>query len=342
MITTAPIESALKVSVGQCSRAGLKQQNEDCVGVEVPDAVSSYTKGIAAVVADGVSAASGGQMAARMCVRSFIFDYYSTPDSWSVKTSGQRVLNALNRWLYSQGHSEGLAKEKGYLSTHSSIVLASNTAHIFHIGDSRVYRLRDEKLELLTNDHNTQVARGVVYLSRAMGLNLNPKVDYREVGFEQGDVFVLTTDGVHGWLRDSEIVQVLGGHDSLDSGAEALVEKALLKGSDDNLTAMVLRVDSVPEASQEEMQRFLRERPFPPLLYPGMKIDGLEVEQILFESARSQVYRVVDPLSGECFAMKTPSPNFQDDPAYIDRFIAEEWIGRRVDHRNLISVVERS
>ena len=341
MITQSLTEVALKISVGQCSRAGMKQQNEDCTGVHVPDPASLYTKGITAVIADGVSAASGGRVAARMCVQSFISDYYSTPDSWSVKTSGQRVLTALNRWLYSQGHSEGLANEKGYLSTHSSIVLSSNTAHIFHIGDSRIYRLRGGTLEQMTNDHSTQISKNTTYLSRAMGLNLNPKVDFKEFGLEVADTFLMSTDGVHEWLRDEQLTQFVEGHDSLDEAASAIVDAALAAGSNDNVTCLLVRVDEVPKANHDEIQRFLRERPFPPLLYPGMTMDGLEVEGILFESPRSQLYKVRDSVTGEGFVMKTPSPNYSDDPAYIERFVAEEWIGRRVDHKNLIKLIER-
>ncbi|MGJ8673335.1 protein kinase domain-containing protein [Rubritalea sp.] len=341
MITTLPTEHALTVSVGQCSLKGVKKQNEDCIGIHVPDAASVFTKGIAVVIADGVSAASGGKLAAEMCVQSFLSDYYSTPDTWSVKTSGHRILTALNRWLYSQGHSEGLANEKGYLSTHSSIIFTSNTAHIFHIGDTRIYRIRNGEIEQLTNDHSTQISKNTTYLSRAMGLNLNPKVDFKEFGIELNDLFLLSTDGVHEWLRDSQMLDIIKSHESLDVTAKEIVNAALLSGSNDNLSCQLVQISAVPGANQEELQRFLRERPFPPLLYPGMSVDGLEVESVIFESARSQLYRVRDTSTKEAFVMKTPSPNFQDDPAYIDRFVAEEWIGRRVDHKNLIKVVER-
>ncbi|MFC5049318.1 protein kinase [Rubritalea spongiae] len=341
MITTLPTEQTLTVSVGQCSRAGVKEQNEDCIGVRIPDTDSLFTKGIAAVIADGVSAASGGKLAAKMCVQSFLSDYYCTPDTWSVKTSGHRILTALNRWLYSQGHSEGLSDEKGYLSTHSSIIFTSNTAHIFHIGDTRIYRIRGGEIEQLTNDHSVQISKDTTYLGRAMGLNLNAKVDFKECSIEVGDLYLLSSDGVHEWLRDKQMLEMVSLHDSLDSAANSIVESALLSGSNDNLSCQLVRIDSLPEAHQEELERYLRERPFPPILYPGMSVDGLEVEMVMFESRRSQVYRVRDSVTKEVFVMKTPSPNFQDDPQYIDRFIAEEWIGRRVDHKNLIKLIER-
>lgn len=329
----------LRIAVGQCCVAGVKEENEDCTGVRIPDDVS--VKGVAAAVADGVSAANGGKVAGETCVQSFLADYFSTPDSWTVKTSGQRVLDSLNRWLYGQGHAEGLSDEKGYVSTLSAMVLRSQTAYIFHVGDSRIYRVRGREVEQLTRDHRSFVSRDTNYLNRAMGLNLNLKVDYREVDVEVGDVYLLCTDGLHDWLRDEVMLAVLSRTDDLDAAAVELVEIALKAGSDDNVTCLVLRIDGLPSRDLGEAQRLLKERPFPPLLAPGMKLDGLEVEEVLIESSRSQLYRVTDQLTGEEMVMKTPSPNFRDDPGYIERFAAEEWIGKRLNHKNLVKVIER-
>jgi serine/threonine protein kinase len=71
-----------------------------------------------------------------------------------------------------------------------------------------------------------------------------------------------------------------------------------------------------------------------------MRLDGYRIEREIHASARSQIYLVGDVHSGERFAMKTPSVNFADDPAYIERFVMESWIGRRIDHPNVVRVVE--
>ena len=340
MRTKPDPEHRLRVEAGQASLKGLKQENEDCTGVRVPDDLLVSTKGVAAAVADGVGAANGGKVAGEMCVQAFLSDYFCTPESWSVKTSGQRVLNGLNRWLYGQGHAEGLSDGKGYLSTHSSLVLTSRTGFIFHVGDTRIYRVRDQQVEQLTRDHRSAVSQAD-YLNRAMGLNLNLKVDYREVDLEVGDHFVLCTDGVHDWLSDEEICGDVASGECLDVLAARVAQSALDAGSDDNATCVLLRIDSLPEGNYSEAQRLLNERPFPPLLAPGMKLDGLEVEEVLIESTRSQLYRVRDTEDGREMVMKTPSPNYKDDPGYIERFAAEEWIGKRVSHGNLVKVMTR-
>ncbi|BDS06949.1 protein kinase [Oceaniferula spumae] len=332
--------SRLCVEAGQCSLRGPKEENEDCTGVRVPDNAVISAKGIAAVVADGVSAASGGKVAGEMCVQAFLSDYFCTPETWTVKTSAQRVLDGLNRWLYGQGSAEGLSDEKGYVSTHSSLVLCSRTGFIFHIGDSRIYRVRGGQIEQLTRDHRSAVSN-TSFLNRAVGLNLSLKVDYREVDLEVGDHFILCTDGVHDFISDKEICRGVNSGESLDDAAKHIAQRALDAGGDDNATCVILRIDSLPDSNYDEAQRVISDRPFPPLLAPGMKMDGLEVEEVLVESSRSQLYRVRDTTDGREMVMKTPSPNFKDDPEYIEQFAAEEWVGKRVAHENLVRVIDR-
>src|SRR5690606_25041406 len=116
----------------------------------------------------------------------FLTDYFSTPESWSVKHSAQQVLTALNRWLYSRG--QGFHdNRRGYITTMSTVVFKSHTAHVFHVGDSRVYRLRDGVLEQLTQDHSTRVSDDHAYLVRAMGLDVRLDVDYQVFPLQTGD-----------------------------------------------------------------------------------------------------------------------------------------------------------
>jgi serine/threonine protein kinase len=114
---------------------------------------------------------------------------------------------------------------------------------------------------------------------------------------------------------------------------------ALERGSDDNLSCQLLRVDALPLENAEDLYQKLTELPFPPPLDPGMVIDGYRVEAELHASSRSQLYRVTDTESGQTLVMKTPSVNFDDDPAYIERFIMEPWIGRRIESPHVAKVI---
>src|SRR4030095_7215802 len=92
----------LKISVGQHSDKGRKETNQDFHGVLIPGEPLLSLKGIAIVLADGISSSTVSGVAAESAVKGFLTDYYCTSESWSVRTSAQRVLEATNSWLHSQ------------------------------------------------------------------------------------------------------------------------------------------------------------------------------------------------------------------------------------------------
>ena len=328
------LDAQLKVTVGQCTETGKKEQNEDCIGMRIPDQPALTVKGIVAVIADGVSAAEAGKEASETCVRNFISDYYGTPDAWSVKTAGQKILSALNRWLVGQ------SQIKGHVSTLSTIILKSQQGYIFHVGDSRIYRLRDNQFECLTQDHCTIINKDTVYLSRAMGMDSRLEMDYREVELETGDVFFLSTDGVHDFINDKTIVDVIRQPgDDFEGKTRQLVDLALAAGSFDNLSCQLLRVDTLPKANSQDIYKKLLDLKFPPPLEVGQSLDGYTVLKELHASPRSQIYLVKDA-HDKRLIMKTPSLNFEDDPAYIERFILEQWIGNRIDSPYVVKIAE--
>jgi serine/threonine protein phosphatase PrpC len=334
------LAGGLRICAGQATEAGGRPANEDCMGLRIPEPPLLTFKGAAAVIADGVSSAEAGREASETCVQSFLTDYFSTPEPWSVRTSAQRVLTALNRWLYSQGRHLPEAR-RGYITTLSILVVKSERAHVFHVGDSRIYQLRAGRLSQLTTDHCAAVGTRETYLTRAMGMDVRLEIDYSEIELRRGDLFLLTTDGVHGYLPHETLRQVaLQAGDDLEAACRELLARAAEAGSPDNRTCQMLRVEQLPLENPDEVYRRLSELPFPPPLAPGMRVDGYEVEAELHASSRSQVYRVRDPASGQRYAMKTPSVNFEDDESYIDRFLIEPWIGRRIHSPHVARVIE--
>ena len=327
------LQSQLSLTVGQQSSAGLKASNEDCIGMRIPDQPALTIKGAVAVIADGVSAAEAGKEASEMCVRNFISDYYATPDAWSVKTAGQKIVLALNRWLVGQ------SQIKGHVSTLSALILKSQTAYIFHIGDTRIYRLRKGNFECLTTDHSISINKDTVYLSRAMGMDNHLEMDFQQFEIEQGDVFFLSTDGVHDFICPKDIQHAIETSSDLNATCLHLIEKALAAGSNDNVSCQLVRVDELPDANNQEIYQKLSDLPFPPPLSVGQSLDGLTVVKILHESPRSQVY-LVKNFDAERFILKTPSVNFEDDPAYIERFVLEQWIGKRIDSPYVVKIIE--
>lgn len=328
------LESQLDLTVGQATEKGRKHQNEDCIGIRIPDQPALTLKGVVSVIADGVSAAEAGKEASETCVRNFISDYYGAPDAWSVKTAGQKILLALNRWLVGQ------SQIKGHISTLSALIIKSQQAYIFHVGDTRIYRLRGNQFEQLTKDHSTHVNKDTVYLSRAMGMDSRLEMDFSQLDIELGDVFFLSTDGIHDYLSDKLIkAAIVESDQDYETICNALIQQALTAGSQDNLSCQLIRVNNLPAANNEEFYKKLSDLPFPPPLEINQKLDGYKVLKELHASTRSQVY-LVETENKQRLIMKTPSLNFADDPAYIDRFAMEQWIGKRVDSPYVAKIVE--
>jgi len=321
-----------ELEIGQYSETGRKRENQDSFGILIPDEPEITYKGIAAVIADGVSGCENGKMASESCVKSLLHDYYATPDSWSVKRSVEKVLLATNRWLHGQGSQPGTLA-----STLSALIVKSNTGHLFHIGDSRIYCLRRNRLEQLTQDHSWGSGENQ-YLSRAMGIDLRLDIDHRTLPIEPGDIFVFTTDGVHEFVPAEAIVEAIQSHDDLNTAAETLVRQAFEADSPDNLTCQIVRFNRLPVPTEQEVLLKLSELPFPPLLEAGMKLDGYRIVREISASKRVQIYQAIDENTGDPVVLKTPSPNFEDDPIYIDLFSHEEWVGSRIDSPQVMKV----
>jgi len=328
----------LKINIAQSSDAGIKDNNEDSYGIVTPEGQLLENKGICAIVADGMGSCAFPKEASEYVVKGFFSDYYSTPESWTVKTSGAKVLTALNSWLYGKSTEE---HAKAYVTTFSALIFKSTTAHILHIGDSRIYRIRDGNIEQLTNDHRIWITREKNYLSRAIGVDLHIDIDYKSVDLESDDVFVMTTDGIHDYMSDQQIREIVSQSANLNVLADKLVSSALAEGSHDNVTCQIIYIEQLPNQQANEVINDLVRLPFPPDLSPDMVIDGYKVIKEVNASSTSQLYMVEDTETRQIMLMKTPSVNFDDDPSYIDRFHMEEWAGKRIYNANVMVTYEQ-
>ncbi len=332
------MDTRLKVSTGVYSDKGVKADNEDSYGSKIPDEPQLTHKGLAVAIADGMSGCEDGKQASQCCVVSFLSDYYSTPDTWAVKNAGQKILSATNSWLYSQGHRH-FESNKGLVSTLSILVCKSTTGHIFHIGDSRIYRLRKGNLELMTRDHRVNLSQEKSYLTRAMGIEPRLEVDYKSFPLEIGDLFIMTTDGVHDFISEKALKKCVQEIDDLDACCQKLVDMASKNNSDDNLTCQILKVEQLPLAKEDEIMRRHANLPFPPPLEAGMVLDGYRIEEELQASTRTQIYLAFDTQTEQRVILKTPSVLYEDDTHYIEHFLHEEWAGKRIRHDNVLKVL---
>ena len=347
MFSDALPEPRLRVAVGQHSDRGRKAVNQDFFGFRVPAEPQLSSKGIAVALADGIGSSEVSQVAAEFAVMAFLDDYYSTSETWSVRKSAERVLAAANSWLHSRTSQSSYRyeKDRGYVCTLSGLVLKGTTAHLFHVGDTRVYRLQGllpgNGLEQLTRDHRVRVAQDESYLSRAVGFNSRIEIDYHALEIERGDVFVLATDGVYEHVDGAFVARAIreaGG--SLDDAARAIVAEAYRRGSADNLTVQIVSVEDLPEAGGLQ-QQLARLAP-PPLLEARAEIDGYRVVREIHASARSHLYLAEDLETGGRVVLKTPAADLQGDPELLERFMLEEWIARRISSPQVLKPYPRT
>jgi len=329
----------LRISLGQCSDKGRKPANQDFHGALIPSEPLLNLKGIAVVIADGISSSDVSHIASESAVKSFLTDYYCTSESWSVKTSAQRVLAATNAWLHSQTRRSQYAydKDKGYVCTLSAMVIKSATAHIFHAGDCRIYRLAGNTLEQLTDDHRVIVSSEQTYLGRALGINPQIEIDYQAFPIEKEDIFLLATDGVYEHVGARFVAAALKDHsDDLDKAARVIVDEALRRGSQDNLTIQIVRIDELSQSGAGEAFQPSSELPLPPLLEARATFDGYRIVRELHASPRSHIYLAVDSDTDALIGIKIPSIDLRDDPTYLKRFMMEEWVARRIDSPHVL------
>lgn len=329
--------TGLRITLGQHTRRGRKPVNQDFHGAVIPEAAMLAAKGIAVALADGISSSRLSHIASETAVKNFLEDYYCTSVSWSVTGSATRVIRAMNAWLHVQTRQAHDDPDHGHVCTFDALVLHSATAHVFHVGDARVYRLAGGDVEQLTRDHRVVVSSVESYLGRALGAGPDVEIDYQAHPLCPGDHFVLATDGVCAGIEPPGLARAIAEHpDDLDAAARAIVAAAAAGGGGDDLTVQVVRIDAVPLGSAAELGLLASDLPLPPpLLAPRTVLDGYRVVRQLHASDRSHVYLATDE-DGVAVALKIPATDLRADAPALRRFMMEEWIARRIDNPHVL------
>ncbi|MFA5171055.1 MAG: bifunctional protein-serine/threonine kinase/phosphatase [Sulfuriferula sp.] len=318
----------LQLVIGHASATGPRERNEDFVGFVTPARAQLADKGALIALADGVSGGAGGREAAEYTVRGLLADYYATPDTWEVPYAVDKVLTAINRWLLAQATTRrDLA---GMSCTLSAVVLRGCRYYLAQVGDSRIYRLRAGEFTQLTTDHVWDRPDMRHVLKRAVGLDQHLSVDFSEGELLAGDLFLLVSDGVWEPVGDLAMLNTLKLYDNPQLAADELVRVAHKQGGQDNASAIVVRIDSVPDKNLRDQLSAERHLPIPPRLKPGTRLDGFEVLALIHESRMSLLYQVRNLADGRLWVLKTLPPQAAHDAAAADALIQEEWLAKKV------------
>ena len=318
----------LQINIGHSSLTGRRERNEDFCGVVTPDGEQLAIKGAVAAVADGVGGNAGGREAAEMTIRSILSDYYATPDTWETHAALDKVLSAANRWLLAQAAAHNTLA--GMATTLSLLVLRGRRYYLAHVGDTRIYRLRNNSLEQLTTDHVWDRPDMRHVLKRAVGLDQHLAVDYAAGELQAGDVFALMSDGVWEALGQKAVHEALMKFDSPQLISDHLTQTALAQGSQDNASAVVVRVEAPGEDTLAALLVDDRHLAPPPRLKAGEILDDFEILTLLHESRASLIYKVRNRQSGQLLALKPLAPLLADDADSCRALLNEEWLAKRV------------
>jgi protein phosphatase len=269
------------MAVGRTHVGKVRTNNEDCFALNPELGLF--------LVADGMGGHASGEVASRMAVE-IIQEAYQRgvknrnaplvgkPDpklSWAAN----RLLSSVrlaNRAIHELGE-----KEPGYRGMGTTLVgMLMQDDHLlqFHVGDSRIYRLRDGTMEQVTEDHSlvaqqrrlgllteeeARSSKAKNVITRAIGVLKEVEVDLLPQPWVEGDTYLLCTDGMSDHVSIREMKEVLlSGSERLEDCGDALIQLALEKGGKDNVTVVLVRLGKMkPGGLRKTLERFLGFRP---------------------------------------------------------------------------------
>ncbi len=333
---------AFELDIGFASLAGTKDTNEDFCGALLPEP-GMEGMGVIAAVADGVSRGGMGKEAAQTTVVSVLRDYFGTPETWDASVALDRIITSQNGWLCGVNRRRQPAIG---MTTLTALVLRGQSYALAHVGDSRAYLLRGGEMRQMTHDHVVNHPDFQHQLVRAVGLEDRIVVDYVQGDLQVGDVFVLMSDGVYGSLTDRRLQSFAEG-DNAQAASEALLDAALKAGSRDNVTALVVRVLGLLDATLQDENRAAQNLPVPPLLKVGDVIDGMAVTALVADNGINVLYQVkpleVSPSDdGKRYVLKALHPARAHDKDERAMLAHEAWLAKRMQSsraaENLVNI----
>jgi serine/threonine-protein kinase len=226
-----------------------------------------------------------------------------------------------------------------------------------HVGDSRSYLIRQHQIRQLTSDHTfaaMQLKMSLIskaeaassdmrnMLTRSIGHDPTVQVDYSRHVLRSSDIVVQCTDGLHGSIQEHEILDVVNRMRP-SAACEHLIQLAEKRGSQDNISVQIIRVENVPRVGYYRGAVAYLATPQVPAsadVQAGQVLDErFEILDVINRSAMSSVFKATDLKTGTHVALKVPLPSLEGDPGAFARFQREEEIGRSLDHPSILKII---
>jgi PPM family protein phosphatase len=258
-------------SHGISDTGSVRDDNQDAIqSYEPQDKDTLESHGALYAVADGMGGYEHGSIASTLTLETFFSTFYSGKPQ-KPHYNLKHALHTANTALMHEAQT--LNARMG--TTLSALNLFHNECHIAHVGDSRIYQVRGRKAKCLTNDHTAVgelVRLGVLtpdkvrtherrsILQKCLGMYMFVMPDIQRHPVQEGDYFVLCSDGIWGYVEDEEFGQIVHDLRDPDEIGAALGQKALDRQSDDNLSALVIYVEKLytPQIARAHTNQGLR------------------------------------------------------------------------------------
>jgi serine/threonine protein phosphatase PrpC len=223
-------------------------------------------------VADGMGGAQAGEVASKLAASAL---HSAEPEGLGGLREVEALIQEANRRVYDRATTDPSASGMG--TTMTVALVEGMSVVIGHVGDSRAYLVRGERMEQLTEDHSlvnelqksgrlsaeeAQVHPQRSVITRAVGTDPAVEVDAFTIQADEGDVFLLCSDGLSDMVPDEEILELVDRHrDNLDRAVKMLVAAANRGGGEDNITAVAFRISTAPGDDTMQMPALAETEP---------------------------------------------------------------------------------
>lgn len=328
---------AFDVDIGLAQQRGPRERQEDCAAVHT----APHDVGLVAAIADGVSSAGMGREAAQTAVCAVLSDFPATPPTWDTTTALDRVIRAHNAWLADHNRRrQGQRDENGAaigtsLTTLTALALRGHGYTVAHVGDTRAWLMRpgsgSSPITQLTVDHSLEHPDLSSGLTRALGLDDDVRLDYLQGELQVGDLFALTSDGVHGVIKPARLQAALERvpSEGAQAVADELTQTAIDAGSRDNASVVILHIRGLTAARLEDSLRVGRQLAPPAKLRAGDVLDGLTIEALVHDNGIHRLYRA-RAADGSVLALKALHEARANDPQEREMLAHEAWLALQV------------
>jgi serine/threonine protein phosphatase PrpC/predicted Ser/Thr protein kinase len=346
----------------QSSSGPKRQKNEDAFGYwESAEENARRRQGAIAVIADGVGGMGGGDVASKIAIDTALAIFEKSDPRTSTKQLLKEIFDRANLAVYEAATKD---PSRGRMATTLTVcVFRERELAIGHVGDSRVYLVRNEEIYRLTDDHSytgLQLKLRLItehearashlrsMLTRSVGSEPIVRMDYKRLKLASYDRVLQCTDGLYCLVNDGELAE---GVDRLnmDEICPYLIALSERRGTDDNLTAQVVQIDRLNEPLYNTSISILKtSRPEPGNrmqneVQVGELLDHrFRIEEVISRSGMASIYKATDLTTDKIVAVKVPHMQFESDPGSFARFQREAEIGKRLNHPNILHFINVS